>query len=52
MAFDVWAARHLMSDAVTRLTHVSVYLIGFNGPFVLFVVGVDPARWEPTYVRP
>jgi hypothetical protein len=49
-AFDVWAASHPLSAAVTRLIYLSVYLIAVIGPFVVFVVAVDPERWEAHYM--
>jgi hypothetical protein len=46
-AFEKWAYEH--SIRFTSSLNVMLYLGLFIAPFVLFVVGIDPQRWQQNY---
>jgi hypothetical protein len=45
--FERWADAH--SVRFTAPVNLVSYMVMFVLPFVLFVIGIDPQRWEPNY---
>jgi hypothetical protein len=49
-AFDRWAGRLVISDALLPIAYIGAILILWIAPVTLFAVGFDRKRWDPNYV--